>query len=230
MPPRKKIDPELLRKLVEVDTLQQWKIAEMFGVDRTTIERRCKKLGLKTQRTGPRAGERHTGWKGGRRLVGGYWYVYNPTHPFSTKKKDVLEHRLVMEKKLQRYLLPCEVVHHIDGDTNNNQIENLSLYPSNGEHLRESLRGRIPCWTKEGMERIQKGLIKRANQIRQGIGVPRHHRKNARSSAIPDTASRAASLSELPQPQAPSAPRSTQEPDASPLSPGQEPSTRQDDR
>lgn len=41
--------------------------------------------------------------------------------------KYVLEHRLVMEEHLNRKLLPGEVVHHIDGDRLNNNIENLEV-------------------------------------------------------------------------------------------------------
>lgn len=39
----------------------------------------------------------------------------------------VLEHRLVMAEYLDRPLTKSETVHHIDGDTTNNKIENLQL-------------------------------------------------------------------------------------------------------
>ena len=44
-----------------------------------------------------------------------------------SKRKTVLEHRMVMEHYLQRYLLKKEVVHHIDEDPSNNHITNLKL-------------------------------------------------------------------------------------------------------
>lgn len=81
-------------------------------------------------------------WKGGRKVrKDGYIFVVAPPdHPYPsyTKKnglKYILEHRYVMEQHLGRYLLPEEVVHHIDEDPANNAIENLRLYSSQAEHI-----------------------------------------------------------------------------------------------
>lgn len=65
-------------------------------------------------------------WKGGRIInIQGYICVHCPEHPHAMTNGYVLEHRLVMEKKLGRYLESYESVHHVDGDKTNNAPENL---------------------------------------------------------------------------------------------------------
>lgn len=77
-----------------------------------------------------RFGKNHPNWKGGRNVSGSkgkYIAIYNPEHPLSNKNGYVLEHRLVMEKKLKRFLKSNEIVHHKDGNGHNNKILNLQL-------------------------------------------------------------------------------------------------------
>ena len=72
-------------------------------------------------------GENNYHWKGGTTRVKGYIYVKSSEHPYRNGGDYVMEHRLVMEKKLGRYLVSNEEVHHINGIKDDNRIENLEL-------------------------------------------------------------------------------------------------------
>lgn len=50
-------------------------------------------------------------------------------------------HRDLMEKKLGRKLLSSEVVHHIDGNKRNNDINNLLVFRTFGDHVRYHTSG-----------------------------------------------------------------------------------------
>ncbi len=158
---REKLESQL-RPLIEELALQQHAVATRLGVSEEWVHRACKRLGLMTQRTGPRAGEAHPGWKGGTVIRKGYRFVYAPDHPFATKGKRVAEHRLVMESKIGRYLHRTEVVHHIDGNPLNNHPDNLEIFESNAKHLQSELTGKIPAWTDDGKRKIEAGIRKAA--------------------------------------------------------------------
>lgn len=55
--------------------------------------------------------------------------------------KYLREHRYLMEKMLGRKLLKCEYVHHIDGNTKNNNISNLVLM-KDGQHTILHIKGK----------------------------------------------------------------------------------------
>jgi len=65
----------------------------------------------------------------------GYKLVYSPKHP-NAKKNYMREHRLVVEKKIGRYLNKEEVVHHINEIKDDNRIENLMLFKNDREHMK----------------------------------------------------------------------------------------------
>ena len=65
----------------------------------------------------------------------------------ATKDGRVQPHRLMVAQKLGRCLKIAEVVHHIDGDCENNKIENLALFNSNSEHISFHRVGKpSPIW------------------------------------------------------------------------------------
>jgi len=79
--------------------------------------------------------EKSSWWNGG--VVAQYGYILRmvENHPYGCKMgfpknrnaSYVREHRLVMEKHLGRYLKPHELVHHINGDKQDNRLKNLHL-------------------------------------------------------------------------------------------------------
>lgn len=77
-------------------------------------------------------------WQGGKsKMSHGYVRIWKPNHP-TASYGYVLEHHLVMEDSLGRYLNVGEVVHHINHRRDDNRIENLKLFSSHGEHMREA--------------------------------------------------------------------------------------------
>jgi hypothetical protein len=76
---------------------------------------------------------------------GGYIYVKAPEgHPYANRDGMIFEHRFVMEQLLGRYLEPHELVHHKDGNRQNNATENLELltrkrHPIGREYTREQV-------------------------------------------------------------------------------------------
>lgn len=82
-----------------------------------------------------RRGKNHPNYTGGRLIEHDYRLILKPDHPFANNHGYVLEHRLVMEKYLGRYLTKEEIVHHINEDTLDNRIENLRVM-IRGDHGR----------------------------------------------------------------------------------------------
>jgi len=96
-----------------------------------------------------RRGKRNGRWRGGEiKKHNGYILVKLQPHDFFYPMADemdyVAKHRLVMAKHLGRCLLPWEVVHHKNGNKEDNRIKNLTLFDTDNEHqkLESSLRER----------------------------------------------------------------------------------------
>lgn len=148
----------------------QVKIAKAIGTNTCHVRAFLQERGLPT--TFDMSGANNSNWRGGRCSdKDGYILVHMPDHPNCDRHGYMREHRLVLEKHLDRYLTRREVVHHIDGDRQNNDIANLRLYGSNADHLRASLTGKVPNWTEEGKRRILEG-IRRSAEMRRKSNHP----------------------------------------------------------
>ena len=157
---------EQLRTWYEVERKTVAQIGELMGVSSKAVNKACKRLGFQMRRRGPKNGAEHPGWKGGRTVdKAGYILLYSPDHPSCNSNGYVREHRIVCERVLGRPLLQTEVVHHKNDDPTDNRPENLQVYDSNADHLRETLAGKCPQWSEEGKQRILESIRSRSTSI-----------------------------------------------------------------
>lgn len=110
----------------------KWKLARGWG--RTCGGSCAAKMGARSRENkGPkwRKAPRET-----LRFNNGYKMRKVPSHPHADSQGYVMEHRLVAEMMLGRYLDPAKVVHHLDHDKTNNSPFNLAVFANNGDHIR----------------------------------------------------------------------------------------------
>jgi len=81
----------------------------------------------------------------------GYIFLRSEGHPKATRSGQyILEHVLVMEQSLRRYLVKGENIHHKNGIRNDNRIENLELWSTSqpcGQRVIDKIK-----WAEEILE------------------------------------------------------------------------------
>lgn len=108
-------------------------------------------------------GEKHPCWKGGRRKDA-YGYVIillQPDdffYPMASKGGLVKEHRLIMAKHLNRCLLPWEIVHHSNGQKDDNRLQNLELIRGHHNHASFTLLRRENNWLQKRVKQLEELL------------------------------------------------------------------------
>lgn len=151
-----------IKHLYSEELLSSLQIADILKMSPSAVSSHIKNLGIVRSRSvatklaldmGRKQLPRGSGlrgkdcpnWKGGRtKTYHGYISISLRGHPYAHKQSGrVLEHRLVMEQYLGRYLLPTEIIHHINGIRDDNRIENLRLIQTEKKH--RGLHPNVTC-------------------------------------------------------------------------------------
>ena len=124
MPPRVDVAPKVCKFCGRSYTRDSYKRVSDFK-ESQFCGRKCYMLW--------RSGENHPNWKGGTKT--------RPDGYIRDGRTDRYIHRLVMEEFLGRRLDSQESVHHINGNTSDNRLENLCVM-TNSEHIKFEVQKR----------------------------------------------------------------------------------------
>ena len=169
-------DRAWLERQLEVRTMLD--IAQELGTSSGNVSDHVKRYGLRwkhydriqavrdgIRKAHPegRRGEAASNWRGGiNRVASGYIYRYKPEHPYANKRGYVMEHRLVVEEHLRRFLLPTEVVHHKNHVKDDNRIENLEVMGVRKHRV-------LHLTASERLQKLEGWLEKQGIQIPQDL-------------------------------------------------------------
>lgn len=135
----------------------QQEIADSWGVAQAQVSTMIRSLGVGTRK--PQWHRGNPNWKGGRHIDGHGYVQVKPTEEDRAlvpmmSTGYVLEHRLVMARHLGRPLLKTETVHHINGNKQDNDPDNLQL--RQGRHGKGVVLACMDC----GSHRVEAAPLK----------------------------------------------------------------------
>ena len=145
----------ILEELVK-QNLSNMEIARLLGKNAHAVGDSLRIYGIRIQKKGGPKGSWNGAYKGGSFATKDGYIQVLFRHPRSQKGTGCYmpEHILVMESYLGRLLQEGEVVHHRNGNRQDNRIDNLQLFSSNAEHLKAELEGHCPVWSDQGRVKI----------------------------------------------------------------------------
>jgi hypothetical protein len=142
----------------------------------------CRKI-LSLAKLGCRLSEKHKK-KIGKSMLGnknsyirGYHFDKNGYKILHEEIGHIKEHRIVMEKYLDRPLKPSEIIHHKNGNPADNRIENLEI-TTHSEHRSLHARKYSIEWVKEqlskGVKQIEMARIQKVSSSAINAFIKRH--------------------------------------------------------
>jgi hypothetical protein len=176
-------EQEVAEALKIYESGKTWKeVEKVMGISRTHRNRIVKflKSGAKFEsRPGKKinqTGVKNDNWKGGRTRLSGYVAIKAEDHPRGRggNRGYVMEHILVIEKHIGRYLVwqgrqhpDNEIVHHINGIRDDNRFENLVLMLSR-EHSHLHINQK---WAREILDSTNNIIYSNLEQASAAAGV-----------------------------------------------------------
>ena len=138
------INKDILLDLYKNKNMTQKEIAKKFNLKSAhIIEDRMKEYNIPRRKPAKRDqwGKKNHMWNGGKKIIEGYIAIKCPNHPRAYYGGYVFKHVLIMEKHLGRHLKRYgfndkrnEVVHHNNGNKQDNHFRNLKLM-THGKHI-----------------------------------------------------------------------------------------------